>query len=118
MTLLPFAFRAFSGLILLDMVALAMQSPMRKEPEFWPMLALSFGGFLAWSIWAGNRIAEHRSLGAAIALLGTLSAIILIGAALTTFAYPDPALHPWSLLNHTPRRQRRVCAVALDSGYS
>ncbi len=82
MKLVRVAFAVLTGLLLVDIIAIAALSPGRADPGFWIMLPLTFGSLLIWAAWITTKLSNPVGLRAALAFLTVVTLIVLTGAVL------------------------------------
>jgi len=76
------AFYSFAALIAVDIGFLTALNTGGGDVRYWVMLSVIGGGVLTWAVVAARRLRFGRPA-AAIALLGTLTGLALLGAAIT-----------------------------------
>lgn len=77
------AFYGFFLLTLIDIVAVLLFNPSRHDLVFLVETFVFCGGLLIWSFFTARRLTSGSGLASAFAMLGTLTAMIVIGAAIT-----------------------------------
>ena len=90
------AFDVMAVLLLVDIVLLALLSPARNDPGFWIMLPLTFGALFVWAGWIAVRLRRGAGIAAALAFLGVLTALVVVGATiqLSIGSEPGPPVIP------------------------